>query len=201
MTRADGGRSRRGPVGGVVGGCGLRCDGALSLLLGGFRQGRGLARIGRRRRDPAPARVPRVRPAVHHLRAARAHPADGAEALGGHRAVRPREAGAGPRPGGRGAGGRVRGGRGAGRGSHRVGRVPGPRDRERRDRRGGAGAAAARSIRSRTCGSRRSTRASRISPTSRPRWWSSSGTTPAPDLASIPLEKTTAPKTPEPERR
>ena len=48
----------------------VRCP----VLPGERRQGRRLAPRRRRRRDPAPARVPRVRPPLHHLRAGRGGP-------------------------------------------------------------------------------------------------------------------------------
>ena len=59
--------------------------GALPVLLDRRRQGRRLAPGRRRRRGPAPARVPGVRAAVHHLRAGRGAAARGGEALGRRR--------------------------------------------------------------------------------------------------------------------
>ena len=56
------------------------------------RQGRRLAPGRRRRRGAAAARVPRLRPPVHDLRARRRGSAPRAQAVRAHRAVRPRQA-------------------------------------------------------------------------------------------------------------
>ena len=117
-------------------------------------------------RDPPSAGVPGVRPALHDLRALRRRAAARRQARRHEGAVRPGEGRgrdlpgrgepAGRRGDDRGGRGRGRGGPpgGRGRGRHRPGRP--------RDPRAPAGARS----RSRTCGSRRSTRASRTSPTS-----------------------------------
>ena len=139
---------------------------ALSVLPRERRQGRRLAPGGGPARDPAPARVPGVRPAVHHLRTGRGVAGGGAQAVGRDRAVRRGEAACryrarGDRPA------RRRGDRHARRRDR--GGAPGRRGpRSRSDRIGMAVLERLRAARPgrRTCASRRSTRASRTSPTS-----------------------------------
>ena len=78
----------------------LRWIRALPVLPGERRQGRRLARRRRGRRDPAAARVPRLRAPLHDLRAGRGGRARRAQALGGRRAVRPGQAARRRRAGG-----------------------------------------------------------------------------------------------------
>ena len=133
------------------------------------------------RRDPAPPGVPRLRPAVHHLRAGRGAPADGREAVGGQGAVRREKLARRDRAGGRGP---CRSTRGRGR---RAGR---------RDRGAGSGRRAPRS-RSEAVGSGRPGAAAGLDPVSYLRF--ASVYKGFEDLADferevVELQKTTAPK-------
>ena len=91
-----------------------RCDLEVPVLRPHRGQGGGLAREQGRRRDPSPARVPVVRPALHVLRADRPDPAPRGEEGRPARALRPREGDGGAAQGLReaaGAGEGARGGR------------------------------------------------------------------------------------------
>ena len=83
---------------------------ALSLLRQPRHAGEGLAPDGRCIRHPPPARLPRLRRPLHHLRARATARADRREAVGPARAVRPRQAAALGRGGAAQAPGRARSG-------------------------------------------------------------------------------------------